>query len=141
MKSTEETIAKFRQNRLKITPQRRVILELLVDDSSHPSANQIYRRATKVMPDISRTTVYNTINDLIKLNEISEVSEMGKDGLRYDVNTETHHHLFCVECNTLVDINRDFDHLDLTEEEESGFEIFKHQVTFYGRCPVCAQQN
>jgi Fur family peroxide stress response transcriptional regulator len=48
---------RFRDNGLKITPQRWVILELLADDDSHPTAEQAYQRILSVMPGVSRTTV------------------------------------------------------------------------------------
>ena len=47
-------LEQFRQNGLKITPQRRVILALLVQDDSHPTADEIYQRVLAVMPQVSR---------------------------------------------------------------------------------------
>jgi Fur family peroxide stress response transcriptional regulator len=130
-------LEQFRQNGLRITPQRRVILELLANDDGHPTAEQVYQRILLVMPDVSRTTVYNTFRELSDLGELTPVHDLSEGGQRYDTNKEMHHHLYCVQCQTLIDIDHDFEGLNLTPEETSGYQILSRQVTFYGICPDC----
>ena len=130
-------LEQFRQNGLKITPQRRVILELLIKDHSHPTADEIYQRVLSAMPEVSRTTVYNTLRELTALGELTPVHDLGEASQRYDTNSETHHHLYCTQCHTLIDIERDFEGLNLTPKETSGYQILSRQVTFYGICPDC----
>ena len=137
MKSLETLVEQFRQNGLKITPQRRLILELLVQDDSHPTADEIYQRVLSAMPEVSRTTVYNTLHELIALGELTEVQDLSEGGLRYDTDTSVHHHLFCMRCHALIDIDHDYEGLTLPPEEASGYQIVRHQVTFYGICPDC----
>ena len=137
MKSFEMLLEQFRQKGLRITPQRRVILELLAGDDSHPTAEQVYQRTLARMPDVSRTTVYNTIRELVDLGELTPVLDLDEGSQRYDTNNEMHHHLFCVECRKLIDIDREFGGLNLTPEETSGYRILSRQVTFYGICPDC----
>jgi Fe2+ or Zn2+ uptake regulation protein len=127
----------FRQNGLKITPQRRVILELLVNDASHPTVGQVYQRVLSIMPDVSRTTVYSTLRELVALGELTEVQDLSQGGLRYDTDTSVHHHLFCTHCHALIDIDHNFEGLTLSPKEASGYQIVRHQVTFYGVCPDC----
>ncbi len=137
MESIETLLALLHQNDLKITPQRQLILELLVDDASHPTAEQIYQRVIAVMPNVSRTTVYNTLHELVALGILRDVQELSGGGLRYDTNADPHHHLFCIRCHRLVDVDRDFDGVKLTSEEAAGYQIVRHQVTFFGVCPAC----
>ena len=137
MKSLEMLLDQFRKNGLKITPQRRAILELLTDDKSHPTAEQVYRRVLVMMPDVSRTTVYNTFRELSDLGELTPVHDLSEGGQRYDTNNETHHHLYCIQCQKLIDLNRDFEGLELVPEDSSGFQILSRQVTFYGICQDC----
>lgn len=120
-----------------MTPQRRGILELLIHDDGHPTADQVYQRILSTMPDISQTTVYNTLRELVALGELGEVQDLSEGGMRYDTHTDAHHHLFCVQCHTLTDIHHDFGNLNLPPEDASGYQIVKHQVTFYGICPSC----
>ena len=137
MRSLEELLDQFRQNGLKITPQRRVILEALARDHSHPTVDEVYQRVLPVMPDISRTTVYSTVRELIALGELVEVQGLSEGGSRYDTDTGRHHHLFCIHCQALIDIDHDFEGLILPTEDAGGYQILRQQVTFYGICPHC----
>ena len=141
MKPLEALLDKFRHSGLRITPQRRAILELLVDDDSHPTAEEVYQRVLVVMPDVSRTTVYNTLRELSDLGELTPVQDLSEGGQRYDTNNVTHHHLYCVACHKLIDIDHNFAELDLAPEERSGYRILSRQVTFYGVCPDCQAED
>ena len=137
MQSVEILIRLFRQKGLKITPQRRLIFELLAGDGSHPTAEEIYQRVRAVMPEVSRATVYNTLRELIALGELAPVVNLSEGGVRYDTNTAHHHHLFCVKCHALVDVDRDFGQIGLSPEEAAGYRLVNYQITFYGYCPDC----
>lgn len=141
MSSLENSIDLFRQSGLKITPQRRAILELLAHENAHPSAEEIYQQITETMPDISLATVYNTLHELVALGALVEVQDLNENRLRYDTHTDSHHHLFCTRCHALIDIHHDFEALNLTPEETAGYQILKHQVTFYGICPECQKHE
>jgi Fur family peroxide stress response transcriptional regulator len=137
LKSPQAIIQLFNQKGLKITPQRRLIFELLDEDISHPTAEELYQRVISRMPDVSQTTVYNTLRELVELGEVSLVENLSQTGARFDTNTGPHHHLFCMNCHTLDDIERDFPDIKLTLEEAKGYQIVKSQVTFYGICQEC----
>lgn len=137
MDSLDVLVDKFRQNGLKITPQRRAILALLADDEGHPTAEQVYQRVIAAMPDVSRSTVYNTFRELVDLGELTPVHDLSDGGQRYDTNSTTHHHLYCVACQQLIDIDHEFVGLSLSPEETSGYRVLSRQVTFYGVCPDC----
>ena len=141
MQPVEALVDLFRQNGLKITPQRRTILDLLSRENSHPTADGIYQRVLSVMPDISRTTVYNTLRELVTLGELAEVHAPNEVGIRYDTNSDVHHHLFCTRCSALADIQVDFTGLTPSLQEASGYQITRMQVTFYGICPNCQSQT
>ena len=137
MKSSEAIIQLFNQKGLKITPQRRLIFELLAEDESHPTAEELYQLVISRMPDVSQTTVYNTLRELVALGELAPVENLSEAGARFDTNSSNHHHLFCMHCHTLVDIEQDFPDVELTLEEAKGYQIVKNQVTFYGICQEC----
>jgi len=137
LKSSEAIIQLFNQKGLKITPQRRLIFELLAEDESHPTAEELYQLVISRMPDVSQTTVYNTLRELVALGELAPVENLSEAGARFDTNSSNHHHLFCMNCHTLVDIEQDFPDVELTLEEAKGYQIVKNQVTFYGICQEC----
>jgi Fur family transcriptional regulator, peroxide stress response regulator len=137
MKSVAALVEACRENGLRLTPQRRAIFELLVEDDSHPTAEEVYRRVRPVMPDVSRTTVYNTLHELVAIGELSPVDDLSAGEMRYDTDSGDHHHLFCTQCHALVDIHREFANVDLPPADAAGYKIVKRQVTFYGICPEC----
>lgn len=137
MKSVDVLLGLFRQNGLRITPQRRVILELLAEDETHPTADELYQRVLSLMPDVSRTTVYNTLRELVALGELTVVEDLREGGTRYDTKNYHHHHLYCMRCHALIDIIQDFPSMELRPEDAAGYQIVKSRVTFYGICPDC----
>lgn len=137
MQPLNTIIHSLRRKGLRITPQRRAILELLQDDPCHPTAEAIYRRVSVAMPDVSRTTVYNTLRELVEIGALAPVEDKSEGGMRYDTNTDSHHHLFCIRCHALIDLSRDFEGVELPAEDRRGYRVVKHQITFYGYCPDC----
>jgi Fe2+ or Zn2+ uptake regulation protein len=140
LKSPEAIIQLFHQKGLKVTPQRRLIFELLVEDESHPTAEELFHLVISRMPDVSRTTVYNTLRELVALGELTPVENLSDSGVRFDTNTSNHHHLFCMHCHALVDIEQDFPNLQLSREKAKGYQIVSNQITFYGVCQECQEQ-
>jgi len=134
--SVTNLVESFRRKGLKITPQRRLIFQALIGDHCHPTAEDVYQRAITSLPDISRTTVYSTLKELVAQGQLVEI-DLGEGKARYDTDTTTHHHLLCVGCYALMDIHRDFEGLELLPEEAQGYHIVDQQVTFYGHCPNC----
>jgi len=130
-------LARLRQQGLRVTPQRRAILGLLSAGHGHFTAEDVYQHISPGMPDVSRTTVYSTLRDLVERGELTEVADPGAEAVRYDTNTALHHHLVCLSCHALLDIGRDFPGLRLTGKEAAGYQITRHQVTFLGYCPAC----
>lgn len=137
MKSLQNSIENLRKAGLKITPQRRAIIEIFEKNPHHPTAEQVYVEIKQKMPDISLTTVYNTLNELNNLGELDVVRDIHEPSNRYDPNTEDHNHLYCLSCGRIIDLSDGFSGLDLDEEKRSGFRIMRKQVTFYGFCPEC----
>ncbi len=123
-----------------MTPQRRLIFEILEKDQNHPTAEEIYQRVIQVMPDVSQATVYNTLNELMKLGELTEVSGLAEKSQRYETNHVAHHHLYCTSCHKIVDVEEELSGLQLPQDKTAGYMINASQVTFYGLCPDC-QQN
>jgi Fur family ferric uptake transcriptional regulator len=121
-----------------MTPQRRVIAETLDGAHVHYTADEVLERATERMPEISRATVYNTLNEMVALGEIMEVKVDGRSK-RYDPNVEhDHHHLVCERCGTMRDVHTAADPLDwLPGDERHGFRITDVSVTYRGICPDC----
>lgn len=133
-----ELVQRLRDRGWRLTAQRRVVAEVLSGEHVHLTADDVYSRAQQLLPEISLATVYNTLNELVSMGEVLEISA-GDGPKRYDPNTAAaHHHLYCVECGTLRDINPEgTDGLALPASQQHGFELLDVDIVFRGRCPDC----
>ena len=137
----EKIIAKYKDKGLRLTPQRIAILKYLDGNTSHPTADNIYRDIKQTYPTLSFATVYNTLQTL---REHGEVMEITIDPLRkhYDPNTSPHHHVICIRCNDLWDVFVDYsDVLKLPSNVAKGIKTVGVHVDFYGLCKNCQKSE
>lgn len=130
-----------KQGNLRMTRQRKVILEELCKVNTHPSADEIYAMVRKRLPRISLGTVYRNLEILSESGEIQKL-ELGCTLKRFDGTTENHYHLRCVQCDRVIDAPVDFNpklHYEL--KGNSGFKIIGHKLEFIGICPECLNQS
>lgn len=128
----------MRQRGWRVTAQRRVVAEVLAGEHVHLTADAVYNQAQQLLPEISLATVYNTLNELVDMGEVLEIST-GDGPKRYDPNaTEPHHHLYCVGCGALRDVAPEgMEGLGLPAAQRHGFELLDVDIVFRGRCPDC----
>jgi len=121
-----------------VTPQRRVVAEVLDGEHVHLTAEAVHGRAQERLREISLATVYNTLNELVSMGEVLEVSA-GSGPKRYDPNTRIpHHHLVCTSCGTLRDVLTIGDAApSLAPGEQHGFVVTGVDIVFQGLCPQC----
>ncbi|WP_344526244.1 Fur family transcriptional regulator [Streptomyces albiaxialis] len=133
-----DLLERLRARGWRMTAQRRVVAEVLAGEHVHLAADEVLERASALLPEISRTTVYNTLGELVALGEVTEVSTIGRAKL-YDPNAHRpHHHLVCTDCGTIRDVHPDGDlPAGLPESERFGFTVHAVEVTFRGRCADC----
>lgn len=133
---TEFFKQKCKEHGLKMTPQRMVIYEAIVHSKEHPSADKVYKQISDKHPNISFDTVNRT---LLKFAEIGliRIAEEGS-GRRFDPNTQTHHHLKCLQCQRIIDFNNDlYDKIQLPKTLPCDFVVVNKQVILEGFCPNC----
>jgi Fe2+ or Zn2+ uptake regulation protein len=134
-----DLLKRLRERGWRMTSQRRVVAQVLDGDHVHLTADEVHIRATRLLPEISRATVYNTLGELVTLGEVIEVSTHDR-AKRYDPNAHhPHHHLVCSACGTIRDVHPTGDALaDLPPEERFGFTVSDVALTYRGLCPACA---
>ena len=88
--------------------QREIILEVIKNNRTHPTAEEIYILVTKKEPKISRSTVYRNINILVEKGIIEKITiATGPD--RYDYLYEEHYHAICKVCGKAFDFYYKFE--------------------------------
>jgi len=140
VKSPAELTDLFRERGFKVTPQRQCIFRILHDAPSHPSAEAVFAQGRAEMPTMSLRTVYQTLNDLTEMGELTTL-QLGTGAARFDPNLEPHHHLVCSACGKVVDLHLEFPAVRLPANARNGFEVTDTEITCRGRCPDCASNN
>ena len=120
---------------LRLTPQRMAIVEFLQGNTSHPSAEDIYRAVKKRFSTMSFATVYNTLEALKSVDGVREL-KIDSSRRRYDPNTMDHHHVMCRSCGAIVDISAEYQ-LDIPPEVSAQFDVVGNHVEFFGICRPC----
>ena len=121
-----------------MTPQRRAVAEVLDGEHVHLSAEAVHVQAQQRLPEISLATVYNTLNELVSMGEVREVSA-GSGPKRYDPNVGTdHHHLVCTSCGELRDVRPANGAEALRPDDTHGYLLTGVDIVFRGLCVECA---
>lgn len=127
------------ENNLRMTAQRKVILEALQQDDTHPSADEIYHRVRRQLPRISLGTVYRNLEILSDLGTIQKL-ELGGTQKRFDGNPSRHYHIRCTCCDRVVDAPMDWmPDMERRLEGTSGYRVLGHRLEFLGLCPACVR--
>jgi Fur family peroxide stress response transcriptional regulator len=125
-----------REHSISLTAQRRTVLEIL-PLLNHPTVDDVWEEMRKVIPEVSRTTVYRILEQFAVLRIIRKACHPGAVA-RYEDRTDRHHHLLCIRCGAMCDM--DNPNLDLIEipGKESGFTIEDYSIQFRGICHECS---
>jgi Fe2+ or Zn2+ uptake regulation protein len=125
---------------LPLTAQRRALLEVLAGREDHPTVDQIYAALSEVIPEVSRTTVYRSLEVLANLQLLKRVEHPGSS-VRFDPNAEPHHHFLCSTCGSLTDLPETSltGSCNLTFVEQSLGTVEEISVLVRGRCQSCAK--
>jgi Fur family peroxide stress response transcriptional regulator len=122
----------------RITPQRLYILEALVGDPSHPTAEAIYARVRRACPTTSLATVYKTLETLKEMGEVLEL-EFSDGSNHYDgLRPSAHPHVVCQRCGRIEDVDVDgIPQMQAQATHASAYRIQSHRIEFYGLCSHC----
>lgn len=115
------------------------------NEKDHLSAEEIYFLVKKKSPEIGLATVYRTLEILTELHIVNKISF--DDGLaRYDLRKEGaehfHHHLLCLECGNIEEIEEDLlGDVERVVESRYHFLVKDHRLTFHGICQSCQEKK
>lgn len=118
---------------LKMTGQRKVILQVLDNSEDHPSVEDVYERAKDIDSSISIATVYRTLNLLDELDLVIR-HEFQEGYSRYEVNWDHHHHLVDLETGKVIEFqNEELERLKEKIARDLGYELVDHRLELYGK--------
>lgn len=125
---------------LRMTKQRRIILEELSKVKTHPTADEVHRLVRRRIPNISLGTVYRNLDVLSESGFIRKL-ELGGVQRRFDGLTEDHYHVRCVKCGRVDDVPiSPLPGVEQSARRLSGYRILSHSLEFVGLCPRCSEE-
>jgi O-6-methylguanine DNA methyltransferase len=124
----------LRLRSLRVTPQRRAILEAFRGSSDeHLSADEVHARANRAVPELGRGTVYATLAELTELGLLSAFGS--PEPVRYETNVARHSHFRCKLCLRLFDVQ--IPEPSVRPLEEEGYVVERVAVAAEGVCAEC----
>ncbi|MEW8993377.1 Fur family transcriptional regulator [Clostridium sp.] len=129
----------------KLTPQRRSILdEIIKNEGSHLTTEEIYDLVKVNCPEIGLATVYRTVQLLEEMGVLYKL-DLDDGCSRYELCDEDeshqHHHLICQNCGKVIEVEGDLlEELEQIIEKKYNFKIKNHSLKFYGTCDNCSLQ-
>jgi Fur family ferric uptake transcriptional regulator len=126
----------------KLTPQREATVKVLLEnEQDHLSAEDVYLLVKEKAPEIGLATVYRTLELLTELKVVDKIN-FGDGVSRYDLRKEGdnhfHHHLVCIQCGSVQEIEEDLlDDVETIVEDRFNFKVKDHRLTFHGVCNIC----
>jgi Fur family transcriptional regulator, peroxide stress response regulator len=134
----DDPIKKLKALRLKVTPQRLAILDIIRGDRTHPSAENVYKKILMKYPGVSFATVYNTLSKLAEAGEIQKL-DIDPKKKRFDPDASLHYHFYCKTCGKVYDVDDD---TSFTPDIHTvdGHQIEAIQLNFKGVCSACSRK-
>ena len=127
----KDAIAILRQCDIQPTPQRIAVVQCVLENKSHPTADDVLISAREKCPTVSRATVYNTLNLLVEKGLIG-MQTIREGAVVFDPNVEKHHHFIDEDTGEIFDIP--WDQLEVKGKDTfKNFEILEFQVIMRGR--------
>ncbi len=135
---TREYSAALKERGYRMTPQRQMVLEAVLESEAHISAETIYSRVRSRYPQVNISTVYRTLELLRDLGLVTQ-TDMGEGRLLYHAADKGHHHhLVCQKCGAVTEMDESF--LAPLQEailRQHGFAAHIPHLAIFGRCRSC----
>ena len=141
----EQRVERFKQklkrSGVKLTHQRLELFIEVAKTGDHPDAETVYKGVRARVPTISLDTVYRTLWLLFDLGLIRAL-EPPRKRVRFDANTEPHHHFVCKACGRTRDFyDTRFDRLETSDAVRALGRVEESHVELKGLCVRCLQED
>jgi Fur family transcriptional regulator, peroxide stress response regulator len=123
----------------RFTPHRQHVYDVLLQHRDHPTAEEVFIRTKKDVPEISMATVYNCLDALVKSGLVRLVN-VDRGATRFCPNMEEHGHFVCETCGSVFDVELP-PGSNLGEFRlPRGFTIRHYVIAVHGECSECANK-
>ncbi|MCC7436217.1 MAG: transcriptional repressor [Methanoregulaceae archaeon] len=137
-----EIVQRLQQANLRITAQRRAVLEAVDQEGKHRDAEFIVNAARQRQASLSRQAVYDNLNALVAAGILRRIEPAGRPALYETRVGDNHHHLICRKCSATVDIDCAVGAAPcLHPADDHDYVIDEAEVVYWGICPACQSKE
>jgi len=134
-------LATLKEKGLKLTPQRRLIIDIIHETQTHLTAEEIISYVQSRMPGVNKSTIYRTLEILVKAGCVYK-SELEDQFIYHHAEEGHHHHLVCYKCGGTIDLDEDlFVPMKRSLAKRYGFQVDLKHVVMSGLCEECRSKN
>ena len=121
------------ENRLHVTPQRRLVVRVLAEADDHPTVEEVHARAIALDPHISLATVYRTMR-MLERSGVIDRHDFGGAKARYEQASKSHHdHLIDVDTGDVVEFrDAEIERLQHRVAKRLGYRLEGHRLALFG---------
>lgn len=134
----------LKNNNLKFTKQREVVLKTLYERNEHFTPEDLYILLQNSYPElnIGIATVYRTLN-LLEESQMATSLSFGVAGKKFELANKPHHdHMICKNCGLIIEFQNDkIEQLQLEIAKNNHFKITSHLMQLQGICQKCMQSS
>ncbi len=124
----------LREAGVRITKQRKAILQIIADAADHPDAMEIYNRASALDASVSLPTVYRTMKTLEENGAIRRHTFEGGPSRFEHADSEHHDHLIDIDTGAVIEFTSPkIEALQAEIAKELGYDIVHHRLEIYGK--------
>jgi Fur family ferric uptake transcriptional regulator len=131
----------LKERGVRLTRQRRILLDLLDRSGRHLDAESLYNMAKEKDPKLNRVTVYRTLKLLKKGGLIDELDLMHFEGDQHYYETrlkQEHAHVVCLRCGKVEEFfGEPIQRMRRQVETNLGFQIVSARTEIGGYCADC----
>jgi len=134
----DQVLEALRAKGKRITPQRRLLLQVIQQSAGHLDADEIYLLARKRDPRMSLSTVYRNLNMFKELGLIIEL-HLDQEHHHYEPKDATeHYHLICSDCDQIIEFDSPLARKLVDQvSKEKDFLIERTHIDLVGLCAKC----
>ena len=121
-------IKALQSEEIKLTPQRQAVFSNIMNSEGHRECNDIHESLLKDGVNVSRATVYRTLDILVNYNLIRKLV-IGSEKAKYEkkIGRKHHDHMICIESGDIIEFeNEEIEKLQEKEAKKHGYKIVKH---------------
>jgi Fur family ferric uptake transcriptional regulator len=131
--------------RIRLTRQRRVVIQVMESASRHMDATEILDQAQAIDPDITRVTVYRTLDLLKRHGLIDELDLLHLRGHRHYYESHgprDHIHVACMKCGKVREFESElYEELKRQISRDCGIDITVARTEVGGLCNECRNKT